>query len=291
MKENFQINIVFKGFIFVFSVFLLALCYNLFLLPNNLVIGGVSGLSIIVHNFFKISPTTFIYVANILLLILSFIFLGKEKTKNTILGSLMYPLMITFSAPIADVLLPYLKFEDFWITALLAALLFGYSEGLIFKHGYTTGGADILVQMFSKYLKFPEGKAMLIINLIIIIGGGLTFGLVKAVYAILVLYLSSNILDKVMFEKSNSKVFYVYTKKINEVKKVILEEFKTGFTLMPTKGGYSHEDGQLIMCVLSNRYYYHFKERILNIDDKAFFVINDCYESQGGFKKKKNPYI
>ncbi len=280
-----------SGVFFVLSIFLLAMCYNLFFYPNNLVIGGLSGLSIIVDKVFKITPSTFILVANILLLSLSFLLLGKEKTFNSALGSLLYPVMITISAPIATFLLPLLKSNDFWIIVILSAIFNGISSGLIFKYGFTTGGSDIIVQIISKYFKVTEGKSTLIINIIIISIASVTFGITKAFYAVVILFLSSTIFDKVLFEQSNSKVFYIYTKKIEAVKKIILEEFSTGFTILPTVGGYSHEKGEFLMSVLPNRHYYSFKNKILEVDPEAFFVINDCYESQGGYRKKNIPFL
>ncbi len=291
MSENDTIKTIVRGTLFVFSVFLLAFSYNLLFLPNNLVIGGVGGIAIILNNLFGLDTSIVIYVSNAILIFLSYVLLGKEKTKNTILGAILYPVMITLSLPIATYLLPYMDFSDFWITALLGALSFGLSSGMVFRYGYSTGGSDIMISIFSKYFKFPEGQSMLFMNILIIIVGGFVFGLELMIYALLVLYLSSLVLDKVMFDISNSKVFYVFSSKEKEVEQVILKEFNTGFTLLPTKGGYSKKDSTLMMAVLPNREYYHFKNRILEVDPQAFFIICDCFESQGGFKKKNIPYV
>lgn len=283
-------QIVLKGLSFVFAVFLLALSYNLLFLPNDLVIGGVSGLSIIFQKTLNINPQIFIYVVNFGLIILSFALLGKEKTNNTIIGAILYPCMITFTTPIAKMLLPYFTFNEFIMVAILAGIMNGFSNGMVYRCGYSTGGSDTVVLIMSKYLKMSEGKAILINDILIIGVGALVFGLNKAIYALIVVVISSTIVDRIIYGISNSKVFYVFTKKDREVKKTIFEEFKTGFTILPTKGGYSHENGILIMCVLTNRDYYKFKKRILELDPKAFFVICDCYESQGGYKKHKLPF-
>ncbi len=291
MSQSVEKKTIIRGILFVFSVFLLALCYNLLLLPNELVIGGVTGLSIIADEMLGINPQIFIYISNGVLIGLSYLLLGKEKTKNTIIGAILYPIMVTFTVPIANVLIPYFQFEEFWITALFAAITFGISNGMVFRYGYSTGGSDIMISIFSKYFKFPEGRSMLFINILIIAIGGVVFGFELMIYALMVLYLSSIILDKVMFDISNSKVFYVFTKREKDVEKIILEEFNTGFTVFPTKGGFSHKSGTVLMAVLPNRDYYHFKNRILDIDRNAFFVICDCYESQGGYKKDNIPYF
>ena len=284
-------SIVARGLIFTFGVALLALNYNLFLLPNELVIGGTSGIAIILNKILGINPEVFIYIASFVLLIVSFIFLGIEKTKNTIIGTLLYPLMITFTTPIAKVILEHLVIEEMLLTVLVSGVIYGLSNGLIFKSGFTTGGSDVIMQLLSKYLKIPEGKSSFYSNVIIILIAGVVFGIVQVIYAIIILYISTILIDKILIGISDSKVFYIYTRKSEEIKKLIIEELKTGYTVFPTIGGYSHSKGEMLMCVIPTRDYYIFKESVLNIDKNAFFVINDCYEVNGGVKKKNLPFI
>ena len=288
-KENKLIIVT--GLTFVFGTFLLALCYNLFFLPNDLVVGGTSGLALILNDLFGINYQVFIYVMAIILLIVSYIFLGKEETKNTVIGSLLYPLFITFTAPMSEFLLEYLTFQEILVTVVLAAILYGISSGMIYKTGYTTGGSDVIMRLLCKYCHFSEGKSSIIFNVIIIFLGALTFGFDMGVYAIIILVVSSMIVDKIIIGISNSKKFMIYTKESRKVKKLISEEFKTGFTIFPTVGGYSHLRGAMIMCVISNRDVNLFKLRILEIDPNAFFVISDCYEVQGGVKRSNLPFI
>lgn len=291
MSEESDKIIVFRGVLFVFSVFILAVCYNLFFLPNNLVIGGVSGLAIVIQEMFDIDATVFIYISTIVLVLLSFLLLGKDKTLNTIIGSLLYPIMITFTAPICACLLPYFTFDDVYIIAIISAILFGFGNGIVFRYGFSTGGTDIITSICTKFFKVSEGKSMWFSNILVILLGGYIFGLYLMLVNLMILYVSTLVLDKVMFDISNSKVFYVFTREEKKVIDVILNEFKTGFTIMPTKGGYSHDDGTIIMAVLPNREYFYFKNRILDIDEKAFFIICDCYESFGGYKKEYLPFM
>lgn len=291
MDENVDVKIIFEGIAFVLGVFLLALCYNLFLLPNNFAFAGMSGIAIILHKLTGINPTTFIYIANFTLLIISFIFLGWDKTKKTIVGTLLYPMMITFTLPIAKVLMPYFQFEELIITAVLAALFYGISNGLIFKSGYTTGGNDVIMQLLNKYLHIPESKGLMVVNVIVIICCAFVFSIEIGIYALIIMFISSLLIDKVMYGISDSKVFYIFTRKPKILKKAILEEFESGFTILPTKGGYSHTRGSLLMVVVSNRDYYSFKTKILEIDPNAFFVIDDCYEVNGGVKRSNLPFM
>lgn len=288
-KEEFK-NVVISGLLFVFGVFLLSMCYNLFLLPNDFVIGGVSGIAIILQNITGVTSTIYIYLFNLILLLICYLVLGREEGNVALLGSVLYPVMISITSPIADVLLKYLVIDDVLIVVLITGLLYGISSGLIYKCGFSVGGSDVWVKIITKYFNIPEGKATLVSNVIIILFASTLFGLNKAIYAVIILYVASLLIDKVMFGKSDSKMFYVFTKKSHLVKRTLLKEFESGFTMLPVKGGYSNQNGMLIMCVLPNKDYYKFKKRIKELDDKAFFIISDCYESYGGVIKKNLPF-
>lgn len=284
-------EIILTGLSFVFGTFLLALCYNLFFVPNNIVVGGMSGLAIIIEELIGMNSQVFIYSSSIILLIVSYIFLGKSKTKRTVIGSLIYPIFVTFTTPIAKFLLLYLTFEEILVTVVLAALLYGFSSGLIYKFGYTTGGSDVIMQLLCKYFHFSVGKSSLVFNILIILLGAFTFGVDKGVYATIILVISSIVVDKMIIGISDSKKFMIYTRESRKVKKLIEKEFMTGYTIFPTIGGYSHIRGAMIMCVISNRDVNYFKDKILEIDSTAFFVISDCYEVRGGVKRSNLPFI
>lgn len=280
-----------EGILFVVGVFLYALCFNLFLIPNDLVVSGFSGVAIVAQKLFGWPASTFIYITNAILLIVSFIFLGWKLTKRNIAGSIMYPLMITVSEPIANFWDNYIIGDDFYLILLFAIILYGVSSGLIYRTGFSTGGSDIIMQILNKYLNISESKAMIVANSLIIIIGMIVFGFNKGVYSFIILICSTYFIDKIMFGLSDSKVFYIYTKKLRKIKKLILDDFQTGFTSIPSRGGYSQKRGFMIMCVVSNRDYYLFKQKILEIDPQAFIIINSCYEVNGGVKRRTLPFL
>lgn len=279
------------GISFVFGTFCLALCYNLFFVPNDIVVGGMSGLAIVLNKICGINSQVFIYATSILLLVVSFVFLGKDETSRTVIGSLLYPLFVTFTEPISKILVNYFSFQEILVTVVLASLLYGFSNGIIYKFGYTTGGSDVIMRLLCKYFHISEGKSSILFNILIILLGAFTFGVDMGVYAIIILVISSTIVDKIMIGMSDSKKFMIYTRESRKVKNLIEEEFGTGFTIFPTVGGYSHIKGAMIMCVIRNRDVNLFKYKILEIDSTAFFVISDCYEVQGGVKRSNLPFI
>lgn len=280
-----------EGTFFVVGVFLYALCFNLFLIPNDLVVSGFSGIAIVVQRVFGWNANAFIYITNGILLVLGFIFLGWKITKKNIAGSILYPVMITVTNPVAIFLNNYIIGDDFYLILLFAIILYGISSGLIYRTGFSTGGSDIIMQILNEYMKISESKSMIVANSVIILIGMFVFGFNKGVYSFIILICSTYFIDKIMFGLSDSKVFYIYTKKVRKLKKLILNDFQTGFTSIPSRGGYSKKRNFMIMCVVSNRDYYLFKQKILEIDPNAFIIINSCYEVNGGVKRKTLPFL
>lgn len=282
-KKNFYI----RNFFLIISIALLALNYNLFLVPNQIVIGGTSGLAIIMEKLFRLSPSIFIGLTSVVLIIMAIIFLGWKETSRCIIGSLLFPFFISVTEPLAKYILPYIELDSMILVVIIAGILCGVANGIIYKIGFNTGGSDIVMKIMNKYGKIPEGKAIFSINIVIMLFGCIVFGANKFIYSLIVLFLNTTLIDRILIGVSNSKLFFIYTKEQEKVKTFITEELKTGVTLLQAKGGFSGEKSIVLMCVVPNRDYYYFKEMVLEIDKEAFFVINDCYEVKGGIYKKK----
>ena len=281
MKKVIKQKIRVKELIeFIIGCFLVALAFNLFMSPNNLVAGGVSGFSLILKHFFGLNPSTIISVANVFLIILSFLVLGKEKTKATILGSILFPVFVSLTEHLST----YISFKEseMILIAVFGGVLQGLGAGLIFRAGYSTGGTDILNMIISKIFKISLGNSMFFTDGTIIVIGAFVFGFNHLMYSLIILYLISTLTDKVVLGISDSKAFYIITSKEKEVKDFVINELKHGVTEFNAKGGYNSENQTVLMSVIPTREYYKLKEGIHNIDKNAFFVAMDSYEVKGG---------
>ncbi len=276
--------------IMVIGVFILAVTYNLFFLKYNLVTGGTSGLAIIINHLFDIDPALFIFIVEIFLLILSFILLGAKQTGMTILGSLLFPFFISLTSNLCTEIANSITYDSYIIISLISGVLFGTGSGLVYKMGYSTGGADIVMQILNKYLKISTGVASFITSIAVVVPGAFVFGINKAIYGIIIIIIISVLVDKIMLGISNSKMFYIRTKKLEEVQEFI-KEMNTGYTTIKADGAYSKKKYDMIMCVLPTKDYYMFKNVIQKIDPEAFFIITDCYEVYGGQRKEIFPFI
>ena len=265
-----------RYFELVIGILLIAIAFNLFLLPNELVFGGVSGVS----KFITIDASTFIMIASLLLLVVSFLVLGKNDTKASIVGSILFPIFVNITANIGE----YIKLDtgNVLLSAVFGGIIYGFGAGLVFKAGFTTGGTDIINQILSKYLHMSMGNAMLISDGLIVVLGGFFFGATKLMYALIVIYIIGLMTDKVLLGISNSKAFYIITNEDEKIRDYLLNELHHGVTIFSVKGGYTHKKDEVILCVVPTREYYRVKEGIHEIDSEAFFVVCDAYEVSGG---------
>ncbi len=265
---------------FCLGCLLVAISFNLFLAPNDLVPGGVSGFSVIINHLLGINKSIIILGLSLLLLILSYIFLGKNKTRGSILGSLLFPLFVEITSNISEII--QIDTSQLLLSAVFGGILYGFGAGIIFKAGFTTGGTDILNQIISKYAKVSMGKSMLICDGTIVLLSGIVFGPTKLMYSVIILYLISYMSDRVILGISDSKAFYIVTDEEKKIKEYVIKYLNHGVTVFNAKGGYKKEKQTVLLCVLPTKDYYKLKEGIHEIDPDAFFVVTDAYEVFGG---------
>lgn len=278
MKKIRKTSKIYEYTVLIIGLFIYALSYTLFLKNANIVAGDVDGIA----NIFKsyIDPNLLVTILCAFLLMISFPLLGKKTSLYSIVGTITFPIFITITSNITS----YIKidYSDMLLIAICAGVLRGIGYGLTFKHGFTTGGTDILNQIVAKYFHTSIGTGMLIVDGTIIVAGGFVYGWNSMLYALIVLYIVSIITDKIMLGISKSKAFYIITDEEEQVKEYIIKTLGHGVTVFPVKGGYTEEKQRMLMCVIPTREYYRLKEGISKIDKGAFFVITDAYEVKGG---------
>ena len=144
-------NLVPRIISLLISAFVLTFIYNKFLVTNQIVVGGISGLAILIEKVFHISTTLFINASNVILVILSFVILGKSKTIDQLIGCIVYILMLNVTAPLADKI--DFAFESQILMIIVVSLVYGVCNGIIYRAGYSTGGTDFLSQILSLKMK------------------------------------------------------------------------------------------------------------------------------------------
>lgn len=265
---------------FVLGCLIVSLAYNIFIAPNNIVPGGVGGIAIILNDLFNIDNSLSVLFLNIILLFTSIFLLGKEKTRASALGSILFPILIRLTEHINVWL--QIDTTNILLSTICGGILFGFGAGLIFRAGFTTGGTDIINQILSKYLKQTIGKSMLMSDGLIVLSSAYFFGINHMMYSILMLYIISLISDRVILGISDSKAFFIITEKDEQVKEYILKVLGHGVTIFKATGGKDTKRKDVLMAVIPTKDYYKLTQGIKQIDKEAFYIITDTYEVFGG---------
>ena len=267
-----------KRYIMLFSgCLIVAFAFNLFFLRYNIVCFGVSGISIVLAEF-GVPPSTFILVVNIVLLVISYFFLGVDDTKGQIVGSLIYPVFVSLTSYLTNII--DLGNLEMIVIAVLGGVFAGVGYGLIYKSGYGTGGTDIIGNLVVKYSKISMGHAMMFINVSIIVLGKMVFSWKTVLYAIVVAYLISIFTDKILLGISNSKAFYIVVSKDKDdiVRDFLISLNGVGSTIINAHGGYSDARQTLILAVVPTKMYFLVKEGLKEIDKNIFYLVCHSYE-------------
>lgn len=272
-----------KDILYVVSgSFLLSYSFQVFLLPNDIISGGIASLSIILNEILGISPALIQYAFNIPLLLLSYFFLGKDVAFKTILGTMIYPFftgLISFLEPLTT---------DQMLGAIFGGIITGIGVGLVYRGKGSTGGTSTIAQLIAKYTGVTLGNATLMADGIIIVIGFFTFDLEAILFGIISLVVASKMIDVVLVGGTTSKTVLIISDQTDIIRQEILDNFERGVTLLDARGGYQNDSKEMMMVVISEREITAMQEMIIKHDDDAFVVFMSASEVLGrGFSLEK----
>ncbi|MDD4203634.1 MAG: YitT family protein [Acholeplasmataceae bacterium] len=273
----------------IFGIILMNFGFYFFLLPYDLVTGGVSGIAVIL-NTLGISPSLSILLMNIAFAILGLLTMGKNFFFKVILGSLVSPLVI-FILEFLNIdqmlILNQLTESRLLISSLLGALGVGFGLGIVFRNGGSTGGIDILQNIMNKKYHLSYNVAFIFTDGIIVLIGLLFFRNIEHfLFSVGVVILSGLIIDNISILGRAGQTLFIVTEKEEEVKLAIFKELDRGTTVIDAKGGYSGKDKKLVICVTSKRELNLVRTVVDKADPDAFTFIAQTKEAVGrGFSR------
>lgn len=253
----------------------------------GMVTGGFSGIAIIVKAGTKglYGNGVPLWVTNLVLNVPVFILAAKIKGFSFVKKALMGDISLTVWLAV----LPAWKLsEDIFLAALYGGILQGVGIGLVFLGGGTTGGTDLLAAIIQKYMKYCSiAQVMQFVDGAVVVAGMYVFGVERALYAIIAVYLVTKVSDGIIAGLKFSKAVYIITDKPDEVSRMVMEDIDRGITGIRAKGMYSGNDKLMLFCVVGKKELVHLKEMIDEIDPKAFVIVGDAREVHGeGFIEK-----
>ncbi len=279
LKKIRKKKLVTRYFWLITALFFSAFSFNLLFLPTKLVSGGTSGISIITEYLFEWSPSIVILIISVALLLFSFIFLGFEKTSGTVVATLVYPYFVSLTSNLADYI--HLDTSDLILVAIFGGLISGITSGIMFKTGFSSGGLNIISQILYKYYHISISKSNFVLNALVVLAGGAYFGWTMVMYAAIVLYINSLMIDKVLLGVSQNKAFYIITEEDAAVKEFVIDKLHHSITAFDVKGGYLEKKRQVLMAVVPTKEYFQLTQGIKMLDPEAFFIVCDAYQVEG----------
>jgi uncharacterized membrane-anchored protein YitT (DUF2179 family) len=282
VRNTVQIPLVEKLLSYIYVLVgagIVAVSFNVLLLPNEIASGGVSGISTILHGLFGWEPAYVQWSLNIPLFIAGVIFLGYQYGIKTLIGTLFVPFVVFLTKDL----------EPWTLNPMLAALFggigIGLGIGIVFRGNASTGGTDLAAQIISKYTGISLGKSVALIDGLIVISASIVFDIEKGLFALIGLFLTSKTIDLVQIGWSRSKMVLIITNEEEKVKRAILEQIDRGLTKLKGYGGYTDQERNTIMVVVDQSEFTGLKQAVRNIDPNAFVIVVDASEVLGqGFK-------
>ncbi len=271
------------------GIVIMVIGFYYFLLPSDLVAGGVSGLGLAFNKFFNFKISYTVFAFNFVLLFIGLLFLGKRVFIKSIYGSILFPLVLflfeNFS-PEIDI------YNDFLIAVTFGGFFLGLGFGLVIKYGGTSGGTDIPIKILNKKLKLPLSISIYLIDGIIILLGVIAFynihGINLGLYALITMFISGKVADMVIVGSNSKKALHIITEKPEEIKEAIYNAVSRGVTEVDILGGYSRENKTMLITVIKRQEYFLIRNIIADIDDFAFVYVTPATEVHGDFEERES---
>ena len=282
-----QISFLERYGMITLGIFLMVMGFYFFLVPVNLVTGGVSGLGLILNRFFTLPIGLIVFLANVLLLALAYLLLGKKAFIRSLYGSLLYPsILILF-----ETFLDPLPITDLFIASVFSGLFIGVGFGMVVRYGGTSGGSDIPIRLMNKYFKIPLSSGVYLVDGLVIVLGALTLGssdtAIYALYALISVYVVGRAADRMVIGSNALKTVHIITSIPDLIKEAIYERLDRGVTLVPIEGGYSKEKKSMMITVISRNEYSTLRDIVAEKDAAAFVYASPATEIHGDFQKRE----
>ena len=280
--SNKYLQFVKEYIIVALACVVMAFNINYFFVGNKLAEGGVSGLSLIIHYLSNIDVSYLYFALNIPLIILAYIFLGKNFLLKTFFATFVLSVFLKIFASFSEPL------EDILLAAIFGGAINGIAIGIVFYAGGSTGGIDIIAKIINKYTGIPISRILLTTDFIVLSMVAVIFGKVIFMYTLISLVISSKMIDIIQVGIYSAKGVTIITTKEDEIRKRIMEDTGRGITLIDARGGYTQKEIGMLYCVVGQYQLIKVKTIVKEVDPSAFMIVADVHEVIGnGFLVNK----
>ncbi len=285
-KTKKVLDLIADNLIWIAGCFIYALAINFFNVPNQIAQGGFSGLAIVINYLTGLPVGTINLALNIPILLIALKFIGKKFVLKTLWVTVLLSVSIDLVA-----LIPYEYTGDKLLASIFSGTLLGAGVALVAARGSTTGGTDVLSKLLR--LVFPHisyGKLVMLSDLVVIAISAIVFRSIEsALYAAIVIFVSSKVIDYILYGMAKSKMLMVVTDHADEISQALVNSSPRGVSIVPAKGAFTGQDKNMLICVLRSNEVAPAIKLIKSIDPNTFTIITEANEIIGkGFKPTIN---
>lgn len=287
MENNDKKNIFIDAFYFILGSFIYAVSVNVFTAPNNIAAGGITGVATMLNYLFDTPIGLMGMVLNAPLFIWGFFEVGYKFISKTIVATMCISIAIDTTAGI----LPTYQ-DNMLIVMGVGGLCTGGGLALIFMRGGTTGGTDLAASLLNrKFRHISLGKMLLFLDFLVIAGSWIVYGEIEnPFYAVVIIYISTKVIDSILYgtDVGSGKLMFIISTENDKIATLIMEDMERGVTALKSRGCYSNNDGEMLLCGVRRHEVHHIFDLIYQIDENAFIMVGDVGEIRGeGFKNLK----
>ena len=262
-----------------------ALGVVIFILPNDLITGGTTGLGLAFEHYFHVPLSAFVFCFNAVMFILGALVLGKMFAFSTLISSFFYPIILGVFQKIPE--LSQIT-QDKMLSTVCGGLMIGFAIGIVIRAGASTGGMDIPPLVLNKKFGLPVSVMLYVFDFAILISQMFFSDKEQIIYGILLVLIYTVVLDKVLLTGHVQTQVKIISKKYKEINEMIVGRLDRGSTILYGETGYLHTDQPIILTVISNRELARLNQEVTSIDPEAFMIIARVNEVKGhGFSSSK----
>ncbi|MCL2445935.1 MAG: YitT family protein [Oscillospiraceae bacterium] len=263
-----------------------ALALVIFIVPNQIPLGGFSGIAVIINHLLPMVPFGVANLAlNLPLLVISFVVLGWKFVSKTVFAVIGFSLFSDLFAA----LITFTYTDDLLLATLFGGLTMGFGAALVLSRGATGGGTEALGWLIRRrWPHYSLGRVIFVFSCLVIAGGALSFGDINAaLYAAIMLFVHTRVVDAVLYGVNNGKVLYIFSSQAEIIAKAVIEQLGRSASILPAKGAFTGDQQSMLMCVVRRNEVGNLRRIIKEHDPKSFMVIAEAQEVYGyGWKKE-----
>ncbi|MGZ4161594.1 MAG: YitT family protein [Neobacillus sp.] len=261
---------------------LMAVGLEIFLVPNNVIDGGITGISIMLSYITGWKLGIFLFLLNIPFFFIGYKQIGKTFALSTLYGIIILSITTTLLHPVPAFT------QDILLASVFGGIVLGIGVGIVIRYGGSLDGTEILAILFNNKLPFSVGEIIMFFNLFILGSAGFVFTWDRAMYSLIAYFVAYKTIDITITGLDESKSVWIISENANQIGDAIMSRLGRGVTYIKGEGAYSGDDKKVIFCVINRLEEAKLKEIVAENDDSAFLAVADIAEVRGGRFKKKD---